>query len=181
MKYPKFGKLKTVYTGKIFSIKQQEVKFPNNTKKIFEYCERPASVTILAFNEKNELLLIKERRHGFKKNVWFLPAGKVDKDDTPRSAALRELREETGYAAKKIKLIHQKSPSNTLRWDIFIFAARDLSWAPLKGDEVFPIELIPTPLSKAVHMAESGVIENEFIAYNIIRFDYMLRHKEFEW
>ncbi len=181
MKGVKRGKLKEVYKGIVFSIKQQDIFFPDGSKKIYEYCERPSSVTVLAFDKNNKLLLIKERRAGSQKPVWFLPAGKVEKNDSPKQAALRELQEEAGFTAKKIKLIHKKTPSNTMLWDIYIYAAKDLRVASLKGDEYFPIEVIPTSLNKAVKMALDGTIKNEFISYNIIRFHYMLKHGQFKW
>ena len=54
----KFGPMRTQYQGKIFSIKERGVIFPDGTKTTMEFCKRPASVSILAFNEKNELLII---------------------------------------------------------------------------------------------------------------------------
>lgn len=183
MKNIKLGKLKTDYTGKIFKIKRREVIFPNGEKDTFEYCERAASVSVLAFNEKREILMIKERRHGYKKNVWFLPGGRVDQaGDTPKKAALREMKEEAGYTAKKIQLIHKKSPSNTLFWDIYIYAARDLKYVgnhPERGEFIIDVKFIP--FDQVVQMALDGTIENEFISYNIIRFDYMLKNGEFKW
>ncbi len=182
MKQIKKGQLKTVYEGIIFNIKQQECVLPNGLKKTFEYCERPSSVTVLAFNDKNELLLIREQRYRQKNKVWFLPAGKMDvKGESPKKAAIRELREEAGYSAKTIRLLHQKSPSNTMLWNIYIYVAKDLVYAPLKGDEEFKIDVVPTSMKKAVKMALDGTIENEYIAYAIIRFDYMLRHGQFSW
>jgi len=181
MKKVKLGKLKEKYKGKIFSIKEREVQFSNGEKTTYEYCERYPSVSILAFNDKKELLMIKEKRRGYKKNVWFLPGGRMDKPgETPKAAALRELQEETGYKAKQLKLIHKKSPSNTLLWDIFIYYAKDLEHvgaSPELGEEITAVKFIP--FKKVVKMALDGTIENEFISYNIIRFDYMLKNKEF--
>ena len=175
------GPAKKVFKGKIFQISQREVCFPNGRKKFFEYCFRPDSVTVLAFDDKDRLLLIKEKRHRSKGEVWFLPAGKVDKGESYLAAAKRELREETGYGARKFKKISQKSPSNMLIWDIHIYAAKNLYHAPLQGDELFPIEVVPTPFEKAVEMALNGTIENEFIAFHIVRFNYMLKYGQFKW
>ena len=183
MKKLKLGSVKKVFQGKIFNIKQREVTFSDGKKDIYEFCERPASVSILALNEKNELLLINEYRFGYKKNVWFLPGGRVDElGDTPRKAAMRELRQEGGYRAKKMKQIRKSSPSNTLLWDIYIFVAKDLVIDPLpldRGEEINDKKFVP--LKKAVQMAKDGTIENEFISYSIIRFEYMLRKGEFKW
>jgi len=174
------GKMKTVYKGKIFTLQKRDV-WENGAHKIFEYCVRPSSVSVLAFDKKGRLLLINEYRHGYNKNTWFLPGGRVDKGETPLSAAKRELAEEAGVKTKTIKFLHKKTPSNTLVWDIFVYVAKDLSPVEACGDESFPIKVVPTPLKKAVKMAVSGEIENEFIAYNIIRFDYLLKHGEFKW
>lgn len=182
MKHIKFGRAKVVFRGKIFSILQQPVVLPNGERAWFEYCRRPASVSVLAFNNKNELLLIKEWRAGYKRNVWFLPSGRADhKGDTPKRAAGRELREETGYRAKFLRLVHKKSPSNTLLWDIFLFAAKNLTWDPLPKDPGEHISAHFVPLKTAVRMALDGTIDNEFISYNIIRFNEILKRKEFKW
>lgn len=177
----KAGPMKTVFTGTIFQVKQRQMVFPNGQKKLFEYCVRPDSITILPFDDKGRLLLIKEYRHGFRKNVWFLPAGRIDKGELPLEAAKRELREETGFGAKIFKKIYQKSPSNTLIWNIHIYAAKNLFLAPLKGDEDFPIKVVPTNFAKALQMALDGTIKNEFIAFHIIKFNYMLKHGQFKW
>lgn len=178
---PRLGKLVKKYEGILFSIYQRNVFF-GKEKRVFEYCQRPTSVSVLAFDEKGRLLMIHEYRHGYKKNVWFLPGGRHDKHtDTPKKAAIRELREETGYTAKDIKLLHKKSPSNTLMWDIYIYVAKNLEWKPLESDDLERIRVEFVPLSRAVKMAKSGEIENEFIAYNIIRFDYMKRNGQFSW
>lgn len=178
----KFGVRKTVFRGKIFSIQRQAVTLPNGERTFFEYCQRPPSVSVLAFDARGWLLLIKEWRVGYKKNIWFLPGGRADQPgDSPKKAAQRELREETGYGAKILKLVHKKSPSNTLIWNIYLYAAKNLIWKPLPKDPGEHISAHFVPLKKAVRMALDGTIENEFIAYNIIRFNEMLKRKEFNW
>ncbi len=178
----KAGPVRTMYRGKIFSIKERDITFSDGSKKVYEYCERPDSVSVLAFNDKGELLLIKERRQYNKPPVWFLPGGRIDKKgDTPKKAAVRELREETGYSAKTLKLAHKKTPSQTLLWDIYIFAAKNLEYKPLPnevGEDTVPHFV---PFQEAVTMALNGTIENEFVAYNIIRFSEMVKHGEFSW
>ena len=178
----KFGKKKTVFKGKIFNILHQDIVLPSGKKGVFEYCERFPSVSVLAFNDKDELLLIKEYRHGYKKNVWFLPGGRMDKPgDTPKKAILREMREEAGYRAKKLKLLFTKAPSNTLIWDIFVFVAKDLVYDPLPNEEGEDSHAVFVPFEEAAQMALDGTIDNEFISYDIIRLDYMLKHGEFKW
>ncbi|MBI4426908.1 MAG: NUDIX hydrolase [Candidatus Magasanikbacteria bacterium] len=178
----KYGPMKRVYNGIIFEIDQRSVVFPDGTKKIFEYCSLNDSVVIMPFDAKGRLLLIKEFRHRHKREVLFLPAGRRDKKhESPLKAAHRELREETGYDAKTWELFHTKFPTENLLWDARVFLAKDLFSAPLVGDEDFPIKLVPTTIKKAVQLALDGKIENEFLAYNIIRFAHLRKAGKIKW
>lgn len=178
----RLGKLEKKYQGEIFTLYEREVFFEDGRKKIFEYCERIPSVSIMAFDARGKLLLIKEQRHRDAEPEWFLPGGKVDRGEKPLVAARRELQEEAGFRARTIKLAYKKySSSTTLRWDIYVFAAKNLEFKPMKGDEEFPIEIVPVSLSTALAMAKSGEIKNEFIAYTIIRFNEMMKRGEFRW
>jgi ADP-ribose pyrophosphatase len=178
----KLGQLKTVYDGGFLSIKRRVVVFSNGKEKIFEYCVRPDSVTILPFDNKGRLLLIREFRYESNKYVWFLPAGSVGKEERPLLAAKRELQEETGFGAKRWKKIFRRSSgSNFILWHVHVFVAKGLFPSKKEGDEEFAVEVVPIKLSEAVKMALNGTIENEFISYHIIRFNEMLKAGEFKW
>ncbi len=177
MKKITYGKLQKKYQGKIFTIFQRPVTLPNGTKEVFEYCERPASVNILAFNDKKELLLIRERRAGSGKLEWFLPVGQLDdRKEKPRSAALRELREETGYGAKKIKMLKKSVTSDKMMMNVYTFVATGLYSSPLPsdvGEHIIKREFFP--LKKAVAMALNGTIANEFLAFLIVQIDFLIK------
>jgi|GEM_PF-741135 len=182
MKGYKCGALKTVYKGNVLSLQQREILFPNGVKKTFEYCTRPDSVTILPFDENGKLLLIREFRYEKNDYVWFLPAGGVAVKEKPLAAAKRELQEETGFGAKNWKKIFRRpSGSNFILWHVHVFVTTNLFVSKRKGDEEYPIKVVPVSLKKAVQMALGGVIENEFISYHIIRFNEMLKSGEFKW
>lgn len=177
-----YGKMKTVYRGIIFDIVQQPVKFPNIPTKIYEYSKRDDSVLILPFDERGQLMMIREYRKAYNKYVWFLPAGRMDKKgEGPRASAQRELREELGYRARSLRLIARRFPSGHSLYKVHIFAAKDLVVDPLQGDEALPIKVVPVPFKKAVRMALDGTIKNEFIAFNIIRLDYQMKSGKFKW
>lgn len=176
------GQLETVFEGNIFNIKRRDITYPNGEVERHEYCERFNSATILAFDKNNNLLLTREFRVGTNAYIWFMPTGKIDKGETPVESAQRELREEIGKRAEIIKPIFSGPASSSyFLWDVFVFAAKDLIDDPLVPEEKFPIELVPTPMDKAVQMAMDGTIENQFLAFYIIRFDYMLKHGQFKW
>lgn len=177
-----FGDFKTVFTGNIFSIKRRDVIYPNGELETHEYCERFDSVTVLAFDNNDKLLLTREFRVAKEKYIWFLPTGKIDPGEKPLEAAQREMQEEIGKRAKIMKpLFSGPASSSYFLWDIHVFVAKDLIDDPLEPEEKFPIELRPTSLEKAVEMAMDGTIDNQFLSYYIIRLDYMLRTGKFKW
>ncbi|MFL6245837.1 MAG: NUDIX hydrolase [Thermoanaerobaculia bacterium] len=70
----------------------------------FHVLEYPAWVNVVALTADGEIVLVRQYRHGVGQILLEIPAGIVDPKDTPASAALRELREETGYAAEQLHL-----------------------------------------------------------------------------
>ena len=61
----------------------------------------PGSAVMMAVDKKNRILLVRQYRLPAEKEMWELPAGRLDDGEKPLQAAKRELAEETGYKAKK--------------------------------------------------------------------------------
>src|SRR6202162_4395827 len=59
------------------------------------------SAVMMAVDEKKRVLLVRQYRLPAGKNLWELPAGRLDPGEKPLQAARRELKEETGYTARK--------------------------------------------------------------------------------
>jgi len=72
---------------------------------------RSQGVLIVAVTEEQRLLLIEQLRPPVNARTIELPAGVIDRDETPRLAALRELEEETGYRARSVRPIFAGSTS----------------------------------------------------------------------
>lgn len=67
----------------------------------FHVLEYPAWVNVVALTPEGGIVLVDQYRHGVRKILRELPAGIVEASDTPELAAIRELREETGYVARE--------------------------------------------------------------------------------
>jgi ADP-ribose pyrophosphatase len=93
---------KEAYTCKLFRVTEDKAV---DSKSKFEIARsvvrHPGSAVMLAMNDKNRILLVRQYRLPAGKSLWELPAGKIDDGEKPLDAARRELAEETGYKAKR--------------------------------------------------------------------------------
>jgi len=72
----------------------------------------PDWVHVVAITPADELVMVRQYRHGARSSQLELPAGRLDPSDTsPLVGAARELREETGYAAPELRLVSSLSPN----------------------------------------------------------------------
>jgi 8-oxo-dGTP pyrophosphatase MutT (NUDIX family) len=102
----------------------------------------PAWVHIVAFNEKNELLVIRQFRYAINRNIYEIPCGMSDDGETPYETAVRELREETGFTFESVKEIGKFSanPSSHTNYVYVFLATGSYTEQPTQFDETEDIE-----------------------------------------
>ncbi len=100
---------KTVYKGKIVGLSVHDIKV-RGKKVRREIIEHGGASAILAFDKKDKVIMVKQHRypHGY---VLEIPAGMIERRESPRTCARRELLEETGYKAGKLSEIIDYYPS----------------------------------------------------------------------
>src|SRR5260370_7161536 len=94
----------TIYEGPIFGIRRDEVIEPSGVRTTREVVTHPGSVVVLPVLSDGRILLIRQYRHAARQYLWELVAGRMDPGETPKVAAARELMEETGYRAKRMRV-----------------------------------------------------------------------------
>lgn len=99
---------KNIFKGKVLSLSLYTLTV-NKRKVTREVIEHPGASAVLAI-EGDKVLLVRQHRfpHG---NVLEIPAGTLEKGETPLRCAFRELREETGHTAKKMIPLIKYYPS----------------------------------------------------------------------
>lgn len=97
--YEKTLSNKLIYTGNYLTVTNVEVELPNGKVNTRDIIKHPGACAIIAFLDKDKILLVEQFRKPLEKTILEIPAGKLDKNEKPINCAYRELEEETGYKA----------------------------------------------------------------------------------
>jgi 8-oxo-dGTP pyrophosphatase MutT (NUDIX family) len=143
-----------------YTVRVDRVELPNGTV-IPEYWinEYAPWVNVVALTEDDQVVLIRQYRHGIEKVHYELPAGTTDPEDTSlEEAARRELREETGYGGGRWSLLAELSANpalqNNLTYTYLAEGVTSLGAAAPEASEEMTVHL--TPLARVEDLLESG-------------------------
>src|SRR6516164_6187948 len=100
-KKAKVLKSEMIYEGKVFGVRADAVEEPNGVRATRVVITHPGSVVVLPVLDDGRIVMIEQYRHATRQYLWELVAGRIDKGETLKQAAARELKEETGYTAKR--------------------------------------------------------------------------------
>lgn len=136
-----------------------------------EICVHPGAVVILPFLD-DKVLLIRNHRYSVHQVLIELPAGTLEKGEDPMNCAGRELLEETGYLAGRLKPLGTFfSSPGILTEKLYAFAAYDLEKNVSALEEDEEIEIMPLPFDEAVEMIRSGQIMDAKTIATLLMFE----------
>ena len=149
------------YQGKIVNIREDTILLENGAQAQREVVEHRPAVAILPIDSENNALLVKQYRHPTSQYILEVPAGLVELDEEPDETAMRELREETGYASKNLRLLGGlwSSPGFTDEY-LYCYLAKDLVENRLPADEDEEITVEKIPLSRVDQLIKLGEIQD---------------------
>jgi len=90
-----------VYQGKVFGVRRDQIVEPDGLRATREVISHPGSVVILPVLADGRIVMVRQYRHAARQYLWELVAGRMDNGESVKDGAARELREETGYRAKR--------------------------------------------------------------------------------
>ncbi|MGW1679776.1 NUDIX domain-containing protein [Saccharopolyspora sp. NPDC002376] len=154
-----------VYIGKILALRADEVGMPGGGHARREVVEHLGAVAVVAIDEQDQVVLLRQYRYPVGRRLWELPAGLLDvAGEDPVRTAQRELVEEAGLAAANWSVLVDvvSSPGFTDE-SIRIFLATGLSDVDRPeavGDEEADLVIRRVPFVEAVDMVLAGEIVN---------------------
>ncbi|MEL7632398.1 MULTISPECIES: NUDIX hydrolase [Sporomusa] len=125
-----------LFEGKIINLRQDEVILPNGRTATREVVEHPGAVAVVPITKTGQVVLVRQFRHPVGRIILEVPAGKLDRNEKPEDCALRELAEETGFVANKLrKLTSMYTTPGFSNEVIHLYLAEDLVESDQRPDE----------------------------------------------
>lgn len=148
-----------LYEGKIINLRIDTVELPEKKYSKREIIEHPGGVGIVPVTEDNCVILVKQFRKAVNRMLLEIPAGKLEVNEEPRETAIRELKEETGYEAEKLKYLLEfyTSPGYTNE-KIYLFLASGLIYGEQDLDEGEFCEIEKYNIDELTKMIDRGEI-----------------------
>lgn len=151
---------KHIFEGVVVDLYCDKVLLPNGNTSKREYIKHVGAACIVPVDKDNNVIVEKQFRYPFGEILTEIPAGKLDSKDEPHlEAALRELKEETGYTANKMTYLGKFYPTCAYSDEVIhMYLATELE----KGDQHLDndefVEVIKIPLDALVDEVLKGNI-----------------------
>jgi len=162
--------------GRLVTLRTDKVRTPDDELAERDVVLHPGAVAVLALDDVQQVLLIRQYRHPVGRLLWEIPAGLRDvSGETPWATARRELLEEAGYRARDWRVLadYYTSPGFTTE-RLRVFLARDLEFVPEAERDFVPeaeeAQLLSAwlPLDEAVRKVFAGDLHNGVAALAIL-------------
>ena len=150
---------RTVYSGRVFNVIRERWRFGDLPPVDREVIRHPGSVVIVPVLDRDRLVLIRQFRVTIRRRLWELPAGTRGAGESLRRCATRELVEETGYRARRMRLIARFLPSPGFCAEtMYLFVAWHLIAGKRHPADDDPISTHVVPFKKVAAMIQRGLV-----------------------
>jgi 8-oxo-dGTP pyrophosphatase MutT (NUDIX family) len=158
---------------RVFNLRTDHARSPRTGKSPdFFVMESSSWVNIIPLTPKNEVVMVRQYRHGTREITLEIPGGLVEQGDNPEAAALRELCEETGYTAASAESLGYVHPNPAIQNNrCYTFLTKNCTPAGnQQQDEKEDIQVVLIPLPDIPRLIREGVITHALVIAAFYRY-----------
>lgn len=138
MKCEKFKRerLELAYRAHVFDVYNDYLVLPDGRRVVYDLIKHSPGACILPVCDDGRIVLVRQYRNAIDEITYEVPAGFIDVGETPKDAAIRELREETGYIARNVEYVTKTVLAiGTSDEQTYLYIGRDLMFEKTEPDE----------------------------------------------
>lgn len=149
-----------IFEGRIINVRRDRVTVMEG-ESFREIVEHNGGAVIAALKDDGNMIMVRQFRKPAEKVMLEVPAGKIDLGEEPAAAAVRELREETGYTAGNIRELTKMYPSVGYSEEVLhLYLCTELEAGVPSFDENEAIDIEEYPINTLVDMVMNGEIQD---------------------
>jgi len=154
-------KRRLVFAGTV-NFRADTITLPNGKRSVREFVDHPGAVAVLPVLPDGRIVFVRQFRYPVGQATLEIPAGKLHSSkDSPLKRVKAELKEETGYTAKKITPVLAYWPTPAFSTEVlYIYTATGLRGGKPEPDDDEFLTLETIPFKKAWRMVETGEIKD---------------------
>lgn len=165
-----FLRREDIFHGRVIDLHVDTVRLPNGRESTREVADHPGGVAIVALDEDDNVLLVEQYRYVFSRVLTEIPAGKLERGEDAREAALRELREETGAIPARLLDLGALLVSPGCYGEVLhLYLAEGLTFAEQCPDEDEFLTLSRVPFDTLLARVMRGEIEDAKTVCGILK------------
>lgn len=164
-----------IYTGHVVKLRVDSVQTSNGRQTTREVVEHADCIAVIAIDENDNVLLVKQFRKPVEKELLEIPAGGIDPGEDAEEAVGRELQEEIGYMPRKIKRLNgfYSAPGYSSEY-LHLYLATDLVPSQLMAEDTEGIDVVRVPVAEIPELIASGnICDGKSIAGLLIYLEYL--------
>lgn len=144
---------------------------PDGRQTSREIVEHPPCVAVVAVAANGDILLVRQYREAAAESLLEIPAGGINKDESPEAAVARELREEIGLKPGKITPLggFYSTPGYGTEY-LHLFLATELEPAPLEAEDTAAITVQTVSPEAIAGLIRSGEIKDAKTIAGLLRY-----------
>ena len=151
----------------ILTVRQHEAAHPESgQRRRFTVIETSDWVNVVALTPDDQVVFVRQFRHGLERVTLEIPGGAIDPGETPRRAAIRELKEETGYVGRRIRKLGVVEPNPAIQANrCHLFLALDVEHRfEAQPDPGEVLEVERHPLGEVPELLRDGRVNHALVA-----------------
>ena len=150
-----------IFNGRIITVHNDTVTLVDGETAQREVVDHPGGVAVVGLTEDNEILLVRQFRYPYKETILEIPAGKLEKDEDPREAGIREFKEECGAEADRFESLGEIYPTPGYCGEIIrIFYAEGITFGEQHLDEDEFLDVVKMPVKECISKIMNGEIKD---------------------
>ena len=166
-----------IFNGRIITVHEDTVLLTDGGRAKREIVDHSGGVCIAGLTDEGEVLMVRQFRAPYKETIYELPAGKLEKGEDPREAAIREFSEECGCTAQRFEYFGELYPTPGYCGEIIrLYFATGLTFGEQKLDEDEFLDVYRVPLEEAFRRVMNGEFKDAKTQIGIMKIREMIKN-----